>query len=103
MSLVRILESVKQLVLRILKEQELTYLHQLRELKRLLLWHPWGITDIEVAVLMRVSRGTVWRMRQDLENVEEITEGHYTYCPNKDEVEFAEAIIWRVKQAANNK
>lgn len=64
--------------------------------KRLYLDHPAGLTDNEVALLLRVSRPTVTRYRAMLDAFQ-VSPGRYTVTPTRDDVELADAIYRRLR------
>lgn len=72
------------------------YFSHIKEVKRLLLLHPYGITDLEISLLLRVNRTTAYRLRVELGAYEVIPGGgRYTLSAQPDDVELARAILWR--------
>lgn len=53
---------------------------------------PEGLSDVELANLLNVSKSTAWRYRKAL-NTTLNSEGKYIYTPTKEEIAFARALI----------
>lgn len=62
--------------------------------RNLYLQHPQGLTDIEVAEMLRIDRRTAQRYRKDLGAVAK-ERGRYTVIPSRDDVQNAVAVLRR--------
>lgn len=70
-------------------------IRELRELRRLLLLHPNGLSVSELALLTRTDYLAVWRHLRHL-SVYEVHPHLYTaQPPDEDEIDYATAVFWR--------
>jgi hypothetical protein len=81
-------------------DQEIDKVWKLRELKRLMFMHPHGVSDLEVAALLKISRAYARVLRQHITGVREVSHGRFTCEPCAEEVEIAQAIIWRARRGS---
>ncbi len=67
----------------------------IREMYRLYFDHEKGLTDIEVAALLGIHRQQVYRYRQNMSGVYEVTRGRYTCAPTPEQIAMAHSIMSR--------
>ena len=71
----------------------------LREMRRLYLLHPSGLRDSEIAILLRQPYQAIWKYRHKL-HVVEVAPGRFTAELLPDEVDYANAVLWRAAHDA---
>lgn len=75
-----------------------TKTQKLVEAKRLYLLHPNGLTDIELAKLLKVDRASAYRYRKEL-HATQVSEGRYTINPSQQDIDLALAVLQRATLA----
>lgn len=60
--------------------------------------HPRGVRDVELAILLKVSRVRACKLRLELApyNVYKVSYGRYSIRPTEPMIRFAHVILWRL-------